>query len=110
MVYGSNFSNLEKSRCKILLHFSLNWKAKYATLGAETFAGRNFRDFGIICHFLRKSLQRDNVNSRFTIGFAREIIGVPRLAKVFSVQFKFLRCCSLIAPIVSLSGCCKLSP
>ena len=58
-----------------------------ATLGAETFAGRNFRDFRIFWHFFsRKFLPRHNLNSKFAKVFARQITENSRLAKVFSIQ------------------------
>ena len=86
------------------------------TLGAETFAGRKFRDFRVFWHFSRKFLPRHNLKSKFAKVCAREITENSRLAKVFSFQFfrffNILRCCSLINPIFGLLSykLCKLSP
>ena len=86
------------------------------TLGAETFAGRKFRDFRVFWHFSRKFLPRHNLKSKFAKVCAREITENSRLAKVFSFQFfrffNILRWCSLINPIFGLLSykLCKLSP
>ena len=57
------------------------------TLGAETFAGRKFRDFRVFWHFSRKFLPRHDLKSKFAKVCAREITENSRLAKVFSFQF-----------------------
>ena len=68
-----------------------------STLGAETFAGRKFRDFRVFWHFSRKFLPRHNLNSKFAKVFAREIAGNSRLAKVFAIHFlSFLQVVALL--------------
>ena len=57
------------------------------TLGAESFAGRKFRDFHIFWHFSQKFLPRHNLNSNLANVFARKIKENSQLAKVFSSQF-----------------------
>ena len=57
------------------------------TLGAKTFAGRNFHDFRVFWNFSRKFMPRHNVNSIFAKVFAREITENSRLVKIFSIQF-----------------------
>ena len=69
------------------------------TLGAETFAGRKFRDFRVFWHFSRKFLPRHNLNSKFAKVFAREITGNSRLAKIFTIPF-----------FVFSSSCCVAVP
>ena len=67
------------------------------TLGAETFAGRKFRDFRVFWHFSRKFLPRHNLNSKFAKVFAREITGNSRLAKIFTIHFlSFLQVVALL--------------
>ena len=66
----------------------------YDALGAETFTGRNFRDFRVFWNFSRKFLPRHNQNSKFVKVFAREVTENSRLAKVFpSNVFSFLQFC-----------------
>ena len=66
------------------------------TLGAETFAGRKFRDFRVFWYFSRKFLPRHNLKSNFAKVCAREITEKSRLAKVFSFQFVFLQHIALL--------------
>ena len=62
-----------------------HWKED--TLGAESFAGRKFRDFRVFWHFSRKFLPRHNLKSKFAKVCAREIAENSRLAKVFLSNF-----------------------
>ena len=55
------------------------------TLGAESFAGRKFRDFHLFSAFLQKFLPRHHLNSEFAKVFAHEITENSRLAKVMSI-------------------------
>ena len=87
------------------------------TLGAETFAGRNFRDFRVFWHFSRKFLPRHNLNSKFAKVFACEITGNSRLVKIFTIPFFVFSssCCVAVpqSPRSSVSWAirpCKLSP
>ena len=57
-----------------------------ATLGAETFAGRDFLDFRVFWHFSRKFLPKHNLNSKFAKVFTRDITENSKHAKVFSIQ------------------------
>ena len=78
------------------------------TLGAESFAGRKFRDFRVFFGIFAKVSVKAKSKPRFRESFAREIIESSRLEKIFSIQsfrfFRLLLCCFLITPIFSLLG------
>ena len=54
------------------------------TLGAETFAGINFRVFRVFWSFSRKFLPLEILNRQNAKVFSREIMDIFQNAKVFS--------------------------
>ena len=72
----------------LVVHFYFMFCIVYkCTLGAKTFADRNFRDFRVFWPFSRNFLPRNILNSKLAKVFACEITENSRLAKVFSIQF-----------------------